>query len=288
MALRGKPPEAVQKRLKLFMFGAAGVGKSTSSAMFPNAYIIDCEKGTENYDEIIRASGSVVFHTTDMDEVIAEVKSLLTERHEYRTLVIDPITAAYNDLLEKSEAKVGTEFGRHYGEANKAMRRLANLLMSLDMNIIITAHQKKEYGQNLAVIGETFDGWKQLDYWFDLVIQLQKNGKKRFGRVVKTRIKGFPDAERFEWSYDEVKRRYGEGGDVSMLEKAAATVALATAQQVADLSALLSVVRLPEGTTEKWLKKANVDAWEDMPQEAIEKCIAYVRGRLPSGGAAAA
>src|SRR5688572_10678761 len=191
--LRARTPEAVQKRLKLFMFGPAGVGKTTAAIQFPNSYIIDCEKGAENYDKLIQQSGSAVFQTTDMHEVIAEVKALLTEKHDYRTLVIDPITTVYNDLLEKCELKVGTDFGRHYGEANKIMKRLANLIMALDMNVVVTAHSKKEYGDNLKVLGHTFDGWRQLDYWFDLVIELGKKGKKHFAKVAKTRVDSFPD-----------------------------------------------------------------------------------------------
>src|SRR5829696_8702726 len=224
MLLRAKKPEAVTKRLKLFMFGPAGVGKTTAAIQFPNSYVIDCERGTENYDKLITASGSAVFQTTDMLEVISEVKSLLTEKHDYRTLVIDPITTVYNDLLEKCEAKVGSDFGRHYGEANKLMKRLANLIMALDMNVVITAHAKTEYGENLKKLGYTFDGWRQLDYWFDLVIELGKRGKKRMAKVVKTRIDRFPDDEVFEWSYDAIRRRC----DVDILEREANAVALAT------------------------------------------------------------
>ena len=265
MALRARKPEAVTKRLKLFMFGPAGVGKTTAAIQFPNSYIIDCEKGAENYDRIVTASNSVVFQTTDINEVIQEVKSLLTERHEYRTLVIDPITTVYNDLLEKCELKVGTDFGRHYGEANKTMKRLANLIMALDMNVVVTAHSKKEYGDNLRVLGHTFDGWRQLDYWFDLVIELGKKGKKRFAKVVKTRVDSFPDEDVFEWSYDAVKKRY----DIAMLEKEADVVQLATGDQVREIKELLNIVRLPEGTTDKWFAKAGVDVWEDMPAHTI-------------------
>src|SRR6187455_168249 len=224
MALRARKPEAVQKRLKLFMFGPAGVGKTTAAIQFPNSYIIDCERGTENYDKIIAGSNSVVYQTVDVHEVIAEVKSLLTERHEFRTLVIDPITPIYNDLLEKMEARVGSDFGRHYGAANKEMKRLANLIMALDMNVVITAHAKTEYGENLRKLGYTFDGWRQLDYWFDLVLELGKKGKKRIGKVVKTRIATFPDEDVFEWSYDAIKSRY----DAATLEREARAVALAT------------------------------------------------------------
>src|SRR3954464_5591359 len=225
MALRARKPEPVTKRLKLFMFGPAGVGKTTAAIQFPNSYIIDCERGSENYDKLVTASGSVVFQTTDIHEVVQEVKSLLTIPHDYRTLVIDPITPIYNDLLEKCELKVGSDFGRHYAAANKEMKRLANLILALDMNVIITAHAKKEYGDNLRVLGQTFDGWRQLDYWFDLVVELGKKGKKRFAKVVKTRVDTFPDEDVFEWSYDAVKKRY----DISMLEKEATVVKLATA-----------------------------------------------------------
>jgi hypothetical protein len=282
MALRARKPEAVTKRLKLFMFGPAGVGKTTAAIQFPNSYIIDCERGTENYDQLITDSGSAVFQTTDIHDVIAEVKALLTERHDYRTLVIDPITTVYNDLLEKSEARVGADFGRHYGAANKEMKRLANLIMALDMNVVITAHAKAEYGQNFSKIGYTFDGWKQLDYWFDLVVELGKKGKKRFAKVTKTRIASFPDEDVFEWSYDAIKARY----DSEMLEKQSQAVTLATPEQVGEIKALLSVVRLPEGTTDKWLNKAGVDTWEDMSAETLSKCIDYVKNRLPTIAAA--
>src|SRR3954467_12408033 len=119
--LRAKKPEAVAKRLKLFMYGPAGVGKTTAAIQFPKSYIIDCERGTENYDKLVTESGSVVYQTNDIHECVAEVKSLLTEKHDFRTLVIDPITTVYNDLLDKTEQRVGSEFGRHYAAANKEM-----------------------------------------------------------------------------------------------------------------------------------------------------------------------
>jgi hypothetical protein len=280
--LRGRKPEGVQKRLKLFMYGPAGIGKSTAAIQFPNSYIIDSERGTENYDKLITASGSAVFQTNDINEVIAEVKSLLTTRHDYRTLVIDPITTLYNDLLDKSEQKVGADFGRHYGAANKEMKRLANLILALDMNVIVTAHAKKEYGDNLKVLGYTFDGWKQLDYWFDLVVELGKKGKRRFGKVKKTRIETFPDEDEFEWSYEAIKSRY----DAAILERDARQVALATPEQVSEMKSLLSIVRLPEGTEDKWFAKAGVDCFDDMPAELLTKCIDYVKNRLPQIAAA--
>jgi hypothetical protein len=283
MALRAKKPEAVIKRLKLFMYGPAGVGKTTAAIQFPNSYIIDAERGAENYDKLVTASGSAVYQTNDINDVISEVKALLTERHDYKTLVIDPITTIYNDLLEKCELRVGTDFGRHYGEANKTMKRLANLIMALDMNVVITAHAKTEYGSNLSKLGYTFDGWRQLDYWFDLVVELGKKNKKRLAKVVKTRVETFPDDDVFEWSYEAIRKRY----DIAMLEKNAEQLQLASAEQVREMKELLNIVRLPEGTTDKWFAKAGVDVWEDMPADTIAKCIEYVKNRLPAALTAA-
>jgi hypothetical protein len=276
MALRAKKPETVTKRLKLFMYGPAGVGKSTAAIQFPNSYIIDGERGTENYDRLINGSGSQVFQTTDLHEVIAEVKSLLTEKHDFRTLVIDPITTVYADLLDKAELKVGSDFGRHYGEANKTMKRLANLIMALDMNVVVTAHSKKEYGDNLKVLGETFDGWKRLDYLFDLVVNLSKQGARRVAKVVKTRIETFPDGDAFDWSYDEIKHRY----DAPTLEREAQAVALATGEQVSELRELLGIVRVHEDWESKCLSKAGVEDWADMPAEKISKCIDDLRAKM--------
>jgi hypothetical protein len=286
MALRAKPPEAVTKRLKLFLYGASGTGKTSAAIQMPRPYIIDTEKGTENYDQLIRKSGGVVLHTTDIHDLINEVKALLTETHDFRTLVVDPITTVYQDLLDKCEAKVGSDFGRHYGAANKEMKRLVNLIMQLDMNVVMTSHAKAEYGPKLEKIGQTFDSWKRLEYIFDLVLELNKQGKgrgsKRVATVTKTRIETFPDGDTFEMSYDAIRERY----DAATLEREAKAVSLATAAQVAEMRQLLDVVKLPEDTTEKWFAKANVETWDDMPAETIAKCIDYVKARLPGGKAA--
>ena len=81
MALKGVTPEAKEKRLKMFLFGPAGVGKTTAAIMFPNAYIIDTERGSDFYSDTIKKGGSVVFQSTNPDDIVLEMKSLLTEKH---------------------------------------------------------------------------------------------------------------------------------------------------------------------------------------------------------------
>src|SRR5580692_879916 len=178
--LRGKKPSDAEKnkRFKAFFYGSAGVGKTMASIGFPKPYRIDTEKGAENsqYCKLLNDNGGSIFQTSDFDEVTKEVKILLSEKHDYKTLIIDPLTTIYNDLLDKAAISMGTEFGRHYGEANKHMKKLISLLLKLDMNVIITSHSKTEYGDNMKVVGSTFDCYKKIDYLFDLVLNIQKRG----------------------------------------------------------------------------------------------------------------
>lgn len=271
--LRGKTPRPQDKRLKLLMFGTAGSGKTTACLQMYKPFIIDCERGTDNYAEQIQDVGGVVYNTVDIFDLIDEVRTLLTTKHEYLTLVIDSITTIYADLLEKMEAKVGSEFGRHYGEANKVMRTLMNLLARLDMNIIVTAHSKPVYGGNLEVTGRTFDGWKNLDYAFDLVLELKRaTPTKRHARVVKTRIKGFPDGETFEWGISSIAERYG----MAELVREVVVVETATTEQVSRVNTLLGLIERGNEFLVKCLTKANVDLVTDLSVEQADKMIQHL------------
>lgn len=284
MALRGVKPTSIEKRLKALFFGPAGVGKTTAAIQFPRPYLIDTERGAENeqYAKLLTKASGSYFYTNDFDDMVAEVTSLLTEKHEYRTLVIDPLTTVYADLLDKAERKVGNEFGRHYGEANKQMKRLLNLLLRLDMNVIVTSHAKNEYAPGMVVIGQTFDCYKKLDYLFDLVFSLEKRGAERVGVVKKTRIASFPEGEVFPFTYAEVAKRYGG----KILEREAAVVSLATKEQVAELEHYVKLLKVPDETIEKWLSKAQADALAELPQDAAQKCIDSLKSQITGKAAA--
>ena len=282
MALRGKAPEEVEKRLKMFIYGASGVGKTTTAISFPNCYLIDTEHGSENsqYGDLIKKNNGVTFHSSDFKEILQEVRALRTETHSYKTLIIDPMTTVYNNLVDSHSVKNGkdnTEYGRHTAAAKKDMKRFFDLLLSLDMNLILTAHAKKEYAQgSMTVIGKTFDFFEGAEYVFDLVLEIQKIGKKRIGKVVKTRIKTFEEGEEFDWSYEAVVAKY----DRDVMEALTKPIVVASSEEVAQLMHLISVLKVSSEDVGKWCKKAKVSHLEDMPQDIILKCIASLQNSI--------
>src|SRR6185369_2926291 len=270
MGLRGKKPVATEKRLKALFFGEAGAGKTTAAIQFPRPYLIDTEKGAENdaYVKAIVARGGAVFQSNDWEEIVQEVRSLLSEQHEYRTLIIDPITTIYDDAIDRAEEEVGSEFGRHYGKAKKDWKRLGRLLSRLDMNVIVTAHRKLVYGAGLKVVGSTYDGPKGLDYLFDLVFEVKKvSAKDRLGVVVKTRHEQFPEGDTFPFGYASVAERYGR----VVLEREAVSIVLAKPEEVAQLKAALEKHGNGANLAITWLKKAGVEDFDEMPQDQVLK-----------------
>lgn len=282
MALKGKTPTVHNKRLKALFYGPAGVGKTTAAIQFPKPYIIDTERGAENeqYVSAIKKAGGAYMFSTDADEVIAEVTALLSEKHEYQTVIIDPLTVLYNGMLDSAAEKVGTEFGRYKIEPDRKIKRLTTLLTRLDMNVIITSHAKPNWvrtkdakGKDTAVQeGVTFDCYGRLDYIFDLVFEIAKRGKDRVGVVKKTRIGSFPEGEVFPFSYEEVATRYGR----EHLERDAVAVALATPDQVQQLTELLKTRVDGEALKDKWLSKAEADNLNELASETAAKCIDFL------------
>jgi hypothetical protein len=218
MPLRGKAPEAKDTKLKFFMFGPAGVGKTLAAIQFPNAYIIDLEQGTNNYHKLINQKNSFVFQSTDPFDIENEIDCLINEQHNFKTLIIDPITILWTEIQEKWHEKfvksaienkkldILEDFGmRFWQKCRPDYKRIIKKILKLNMNVIITAHQKDKYsGQNL--IGVTSDSEKGDEHSFDFVFRLYKQGKEFYAQTIKQRIlpidKQFPDM--FNWNYENL------------------------------------------------------------------------------------
>jgi len=292
MALKAKTPEVKEKRLKMLVYGPAGVGKTTGVIQFPNAYIIDTERGTDFYADTIRNAKSVVLQTLNVDEVKEELKELAITKHTYKTLIIDPITQIYNNTQEKwtrvfekyaksdKEGEV-QDFGmRYWGKVKGDFKGLQRLMLALDMNVIVTSHQKDVYGSGFSKIGVTFDSMRGDDYLFDLVFQVERKNGELIAKTVKERAElgknKFP-AE-FIWSYENFCKFYGR----EIIEKEVTPIIMATAEQIARANKLIGVVKVDEETINKWLAKADVDSFDDMSGEQIQKVIDFLEKKVAS------
>ena len=296
--LRGKKPEDRQRRLKMLMSGPAGVGKTTAAIQMPRPYIIDTEKGSVHYGDLIDKSGGAVAELTEASEVIKELRNLITEDHPYQTVVIDSATVLFNQAIEEGRIKEGEEWGRHYGYANAMFKRMCDLLRDIDMNVVVTSHEKDVYSDQTNASGKVervkedvgYDGYKKFDYHFDLWFALSRKHRTvadspRLATVMKTRLsKEFPDREVFEFSYEELAARYGRDGIEAKVE----SVPLATPEQVSRIRELLG--RLKEHEL-KALKLVTVAGYSeeqlsDMPAERVQKGIEMIQNHLDKNAAA--
>jgi len=213
---------SLDKRLKLFLWGDSGVGKTTLALQFPKPVVIDLEGGADLYGESFDFD---VLRASTADEVMEAAQWLLTHPHGYRTLVIDPITVYWDAVqkkwsdvfLRRNKGSKGYKFEfydlqpRDWMTVKAEFKDFIRKLIALDMNVIATARQKVQYadGGFMKAIGETFDGEKSLPYLFDTIVRLYRDEKGRFlGECLKDRSNKLPPGE-FECSFARLEELFG-------------------------------------------------------------------------------
>ena len=262
-------------------YGEMGTGKSTCACQFPFTAYIDTEDtaSKNKYAQAISDNQGQVLATGDFDEILSQVKELMSTKHEFKTLVIDSLTIPYDNLQADCERVVGNEFGRHVTAANKKMKLLVNLLLRIDMNVIVTCQAKKEYGNNMSVVGQTYSCYNRLGYMMDLVFETQIRGDKYFAVTKKSRLEEFPMNESFVFGYDEVIKRYG----AEIIDKEVITQELASKKQVDEVLRLIDLFKIPEETYTKWTEKHNAESFEELSSDVIEKIIEHLKSKIKEG-----
>jgi hypothetical protein len=275
--LKAKNPETVlASKPKFLISGESGVGKTFFSLSFPRPYLIDTEGGAtrEQYQNKLKASNGAYFGkdegSQDFNAVIEEVKELATTKHDYKTLIIDSFSYLY--ILEAAEAELkgGSEFGRDKKEANKPTRQLMRWLEKLDMNVILICHSKGKWGRKGKDIyqdGTTFDGYDKLEYILDLWIEIARGGKTFL--VKKSRIDSLPQDASFPLSYEKFAEVYGN----AVIEAKSTPAVLATKNQVDHIKKLIELLNITPEQIEKWMKKVDVEEWEEMTEKQIAGLI---------------
>ena len=282
MVLKAKAPEDVKpSKPKFLISGASGVGKTFFSLSWPKPYLIDCEGGATRpqYQAKLKAVGGSYLGkeegSQEFDVVIDQVKALITEKHDYKTLIIDSFSYLYMLEAAKAEEKIGSDFGRDKKEAQKPTKQLMRWLEKLDMNIILICHSKEKWvrtGKEIASAGTTFDGYDKMEYLLDLWVEIV--GKNFI--VKKSRIDSFPQGNIFPLEYAKFAELYGQ----QVIEADVVPLPLATPEQVARVKLLISTLNISEELIEKNMKKMDVDAFEEMTYNQITNVIETFEKRL--------
>lgn len=285
------PKTTEPSKPKMLIYGKPGVGKSWAALDFPGVYYIDSEGGADlhHYTDKLKTSGGVYLGpdegAADLATILEQVQALATENHIYKTLVIDSISKAFNNEIAKEAERLADKnaFGAEKKPAISLMRRLVRWLQRIDMNVVLIAHEKPEWGQNAKgereEIGATFDCWDKLEYELHLCLNVIKAGPKRLAKVRKTRLKQFSDGEIFEWSFENFAKKYGE----NIIQKEGKEITLISPEQLNEIRALTAIVRLPEGWEERCLRKADVDCWEELDANSASKVLLFLRNKQLGG-----
>ena len=139
----------------LTITGDGGIGKTSLAATFPKAIFIRGEDGMQAIPKENRPDAFPVI--TDVNQLWDQLEALATEAHEYKTVVIDSITAIdtlFTNYIVDSDSKKPRTLAQAlggYGAGYQALsslhgrvRRLAGDINNRGINILFIAHAEVE------------------------------------------------------------------------------------------------------------------------------------------------
>lgn len=266
------------KRLKMLIYGDTGTGKTRLSLAFPKPFVIDMEGGSDWYVDEFDAK---VQHATTPEEILPVLEKLNTSDHEFRTLVIDPITVYWEALqkkwsdifLERNKGGKGYKHDyydlqmRDWGTIKSELKDMFRRLTSLDMNVIIVAREKALYNQSMSVIGRTFDGPKGTDYWADVVVQAVREGDHYTAMVEKDRTNKLP--REFPMDIEVFAKAYGD-----LLGMKSTPVAPARDEQLDTIVTLCTERDVSSDNFKRALAKYGVEDMHELSERQADDIIA--------------
>ena len=191
-------PPKTKKYLKVALFGDGGSGKTLFALSFPKPAIIDGEKGSDPY---IGRRQFKLLRANRWRQLQAPIDWLKKHPGVFETLIIDPMTIFYQDLIQDIVDYIKNKRGNEImstGDWGVEKRRYAaflNCLIELPMHIVLCFREKSEYEEVTNRQGEEvrkktgnflLDSDRQTRYLFDLSFRCYTEagtGKKKEGEV---------------------------------------------------------------------------------------------------------
>ncbi|MEW5803071.1 MAG: ATP-binding protein [bacterium] len=222
---------AKKKHLKISLYGTPGVGKTFFALGFPAPAVIDLEGGTDFYADRFQFH---VLDTKSYAEVLNAVNFLEQGDHDFKTLIIDPITVIWSALQEgRLEFKTQDPDKAVSGEEKSGftyvdwmqIKRFYSLLMTklvnLPMHVIMIGRLKDEYkvrGGEIVKIGVKMEAEKSTPYAPDICFRLEMEETKRVAVFEKDRTGHFDRGTRIDNPSFETFRPLIENSDCESQE----------------------------------------------------------------------
>lgn len=193
--------EPKRKKFKILLVGPPGSYKTRTMLRLANKpngepalAVLDTESGTDHYAEEFNFTR---LQTPDADEGAQGINRVLRDPSEVKCLGIDSIsvfceavTSKFSDIFLKRELSSAghkkdyyTLQPRDYQHINRKITKLIKKLLACDLHVIATA-QTKDLWDNLRVVGKTFDGFKRLPFYFDIVLFIEQDKDGKFEAIV--------------------------------------------------------------------------------------------------------
>lgn len=281
-----------QPRLKTLIYSGPGAGKTHFCCSFPDTYYIDTE-GLEDYphfEEMIINNGGQLFYLTELTDIINHVKKLISTKHNYKTLIIDSISFPVGWLAQMEAERLqkkskdgseGTDWGVNLAKGKRLTYHLGILLSMLDMNVIVTSHERVKFSEGKE-IGAIFDVNDKIAYALGAVWNLKLQGKNRRLYVEKSRYPAMKHGDSIDFNngYDEIKNIFGE----EIFKREVKTIDFATNDQILEFKRLTQLLGVSDESIQSRLRTEKSPSIESVSKETmktwIEKLNNQVKGEV--------
>jgi hypothetical protein len=127
---------------RICIYGGHGIGKSTLASQFPKPIFISTEDGLDSLDVTSFPRASKI------EDVVESIKTLIKEKHEFKTVVIDSVDWLIEPLIVQNVESTHDAKDLAYGKGQMLVaEEFREILQGLDvlrtkvgMNVVLIAH----------------------------------------------------------------------------------------------------------------------------------------------------